>query len=145
MLGYKHARNKMMSNALHPLYVPWKHPMYVSTLNCIWITYWLAFKSYASSVYVLWVSWLYHYIPYAHATNICSNIAMCTYIKKDHWFPNFITLWSFYSNINNKIILFLWWKIEQFSNFICFCSYRQMPETLLFDFNLSITILSSHL
>jgi len=105
-LGYKHASNKMMSNALHPLYMPWKHPIYVSTFNSIWITYWLAFKSYASSVYDLRVSCLYHYIPYVHAINIHSNTAMYTYIK-DHWFQNFITSCSFYSNINNKIILYL--------------------------------------
>jgi hypothetical protein len=143
MLQLKYARKKMMSNALHPLYVPSEHPIYVPTLNSIWITYRLAFKSYASSVYVQWVSCLYHYMPYVHATNICSNTAMCTCIKKDHWFPNFITLWSFHSNINNKIILFLWWKIEQFSNFLCICPYRQMPETSLFDFKLSTNKLSS--
>ena len=143
-LGYKHESNKMMSNALHHLYVPWKHPIYVCTFNSTWITYWLAFKSYDSLVHDLRVSCLYHYIPYAHAINICSNTAMYTYINKDHWFPNFITSCSFYSNVNNKIILFLWRKIEQFSYGIYICPYRETPETLLFDFKLSTTILSPH-
>jgi len=56
---------------------------------------------------ILRVSCLYNYITYVHAINIRSNTAMYTYINKDHWFPNFITSCSFYSNINNKIILFL--------------------------------------
>jgi len=143
-LGYKHASNKMMSYALHPLYVPWNQRIYVSTFNSTWITYWLAFKSYASLVYDLRLSCLYDYIPYVHAINICSNTAMYTYINKDHWFQNFITSCSFYSNINNKMILFLWRKIEQFSYGICICPYRETPETLLFDFKLFTTILSPH-